>query len=213
MKKDLAHLREEYKRAALDEEHLAADPFQQFADWFEQADASGIHEPNAFSLATANAASAPTIRTVLLKYFDREGFVFFTNYTSRKAQQIDENPQAAMLFPWIDLERQAIIEGTVEKVTRAESLRYFTSRPHGSQIGAWVSNQSEVITSRKLLLMKFEELKRKFKAGEVPIPDFWGGFRIRPHRFEFWQGRENRLHDRFQYTREGEEWKVDRLAP
>ena len=210
----IAELREEYKQAALDLENLHKDPFIQFENWFQQAMHAELKEPNAMSLATANEQGMPSIRTVLLKYFDHQGFVFFTNYASRKSKDISENAHVALLFPWIDLERQLIIQGKAERISTTESLKYFSSRPKGSQIGAWVSPQSSVITSRSLLLTKFEEMKQKFQQGKIPLPDFWGGFRVIPSRFEFWQGRPNRLHDRFQYKPEGEAgWRIERLAP
>lgn len=213
---ELYNFREEYTRAGLDLPDLAASPFDQFRLWFEQACAAKIPEPNAMTLCTVGADGMPSARTVLLKAYDERGFVFFTNYTGRKAVQIRENPRAALLFPWVTLERQVAIEGRVEKISAAESLKYFISRPHGSQLGAWVSHQSSVISSRSILLKKLDEMKRKFSEGKVPLPDFWGGYRVVPARIEFWQGRPNRLHDRFEYTREDEKssvWAINRLAP
>ena len=213
---ELYNFREEYTRAGLDLTDLAASPFDQFRLWFEQACAAKIPEPNAMTLCTVGADGMPSARTVLLKAYDERGFVFFTNYTGRKAVQIRENPRAALLFPWVTLERQVAIEGRVEKISAAESLKYFISRPHGSQLGAWVSHQSSVISSRSILLKKLDEMKRKFSEGKVPLPDFWGGYRVVPARIEFWQGRPNRLHDRFEYTREDEKssvWAINRLAP
>lgn len=213
---ELYNFREEYTRAGLDLPDLAASPFDQFRLWFEQACAAKIAEPNAMTLCTVGADGMPSARTVLLKAYDERGFVFFTNYTGRKAVQIRENPRAALLFPWVTLERQVAIEGRVEKISAAESLKYFISRPHGSQLGAWVSHQSSVISSRSILLKKLDEMKRKFSEGKVPLPDFWGGYRVVPVRIEFWQGRPNRLHDRFEYTREDENasaWAINRLAP
>ncbi|MGI9275719.1 MAG: pyridoxamine 5'-phosphate oxidase [Endozoicomonas sp.] len=210
---DISHLRENYTRAGLDRENLDPDPFQQFTLWFNQAQEAQLVEPNAMSLATANASGYPSLRTVLLKYFDEKGFVFFTNYESTKARDIAENPQVALLLPWLPLERQVKIQGSVEKISKTDSLKYFSSRPHGSQLGAWVSQQSSVITGRKLLEMKLDEMKRKFKEGKVPLPSFWGGYRVVPDYIEFWQGRPNRLHDRFQYSREGNDWRTERLAP
>jgi pyridoxamine 5'-phosphate oxidase len=165
------------------------------------------------TLATVDETGMPYQRTVLLKYFDGDGFVFFTNYQSRKAKQMERNPKVSVLFPWITLERQVIIQGSVEKISTAESLKYFTSRPRESQIGAWVSNQSEVITSRKFLMQKLAEIKEKFTHGEIPLPSFWGGYRVRPQMIEFWQGGPARLHDRFLYQREEGGWKIDRLSP
>lgn len=210
---DLADFRKEYSDRGMTRKDLDADPVAQFATWFAHATELGLHEPNAMTLATVDATGMPYQRTVLLKYFDPDGFVFFTNYQSRKAKQLAQNPRASLLFPWITLERQVIIQGSVEKVSTAESLKYFSSRPRESQIGAWVSNQSEVITSRKLLLLKLAEIKEKFTAGEVPLPSFWGGFRVKPAMIEFWQGGPARLHDRFLYTHTDGAWGIDRLAP
>jgi len=210
---DIGDMRRDFESEGLDREHLNDDPVMQFEIWFEDARKAGILEPNAMSLATTGSDGLPDLRTVLLKYFDDRGFVFYTNYGSRKAREIDENPQAALLFPWIGLNRQLRIQGAVEKVSKAESLRYFSSRPRGSQIGAWVSEQSQVITSRGLLEQKINEMKQKFSSGEVPLPDFWGGYRVVPERIEFWQGRPSRLHDRFEYIREGNAWTIHRLQP
>jgi len=166
------------------------------------------------SLATVRPSGAPTIRTVLLKQFNVNGFVFFTNFKSSKAQQITENPNVAILFNWVALERQVSINGIAEKIETIESLKYFLTRPRGSQLGAWVSDQHSVLSSRKILEMKLDEIKRKFADGKIPLPNFWGGFRIKPESFEFWQGRPNRLHDRFLYSIiDDESWVVERLAP
>jgi len=170
-------------------------------------------DPNAVTLATVDPNGAPAARTVLLKYFDRDGFVFFTNLESRKSQHIASNPRVALLFHWRELERQIEIAGAAERVSQAEAARYFLTRPRGSQLGAWVSSQSQVITSRTVLEMKLDELKRKFANREVPLPSFWGGFRVVPETIEFWQGRTNRLHDRFRYTRGPEGWSIARLSP
>ena len=164
------------------------------------------------SLATSDDDEV-SIRTVLLKSFDKKGFVFFTNYGSKKSKQIDNNPKAALLFPWLDLERQVKISGSVEKISTLESIKYFSTRPKESQLGAWASEQSSGISSRQLLLTQFEKMKEKFHQGEVPLPDFWGGYRVVPHRIEFWQGRENRLHDRFVYLKKDNNWAIERLAP
>ncbi len=211
---DIGHLRNEYASAELDLGHLDSDPWKQFELWFEQACAVQIPEPNAMSLSTVNAQGQPSLRTVLLKYFDSDGFVFFTNYQGKKARQIGENPHVALLFFWAELHRQIKVEGKAEKVPAATSLKYFASRPRGSQLGAWCSPQSTVITSRAILLAKLEEVKRKFANREVPLPSFWGGFRVVPSSIEFWQGRPDRLHDRFLYRRQGpKDWVIQRLAP
>ena len=211
---DLTSLRAKYTTKGLDIKDLNQDPFMQFETWFNEAINAKLTEPNAFSLATVGSDMMPSIRTVLLKIFDEKGFVFFTNYKSTKAKQIEENPKAAALFAWLDLERQVKIEGSIEKISSTESLKYFLSRPKGSQIGAWVSHQSEVITSRSLLEQKFDEIKKKFLKGEVPFASFWGGYAIKPIRIEFWQGGQDRLHDRFLYELQKDNtWTISRLAP
>ena len=210
---DLTFIRQGYEDKSLDKEDLNADPIIQFESWFEDAKKSEPI-PNAMSLSTVNNNGEPTLRTVLLKLFDKKGFVFFTNYKSRKADHITDNPNVAVLFNWVALERQVIINGVAEKIKTKESIKYFMSRPRGSQLGAWVSDQSSVLSSRKILELKLEEIKRKFSDGEIPLPDFWGGYRIIPKTFEFWQGRPNRLHDRFIYSMQSNElWKIDRIAP
>lgn len=212
---DLSTMREEFTKMGLERKKLLTDPFDQFEVWFKQASEGGIPMPNAMSLATVDASGQPSIRTVLLKFFDRQGMVFYTNYSSRKAADMAVNPKVALLFHWVELERQLRIEGTAERVSTAESASYFLTRPRGSQLGAWCSDQSSVITSRQMLLAKFEEISQKFQHGEIPLPSFWGGYRVVPTQFEFWQGRVNRLHDRFAYTPDAENggWKIDRLAP
>jgi pyridoxamine 5'-phosphate oxidase len=211
---EIHHLREDYKHKPLDEESLDVDPFAQFHLWFEEARASGIPEPNAMTLGTADKSGCVSCRTVLLKAYDDRGFVFFTNYGSRKAAQIAENPHAALLFPLVALARQIEITGPVEKISHSESLAYFLSRPAGSRLGAWVSEQSQVISSRSVLVSKFEELKLRFADGEIPKPDFWGGYRVVPQTIEFWQGGGDRLHDRFLYTRGADGcWSRARLSP
>jgi len=210
---DIEALRRDYTLGGLDREDLAEDPFEQFARWFEQAERAELLEPNAMSMASADASGRVSLRTVLLKYFGRDGFVFFTNYESRKAADIAVNPQVALMFPWLALERQVRIEGNAERISKKDSLVYFLKRPRGSQLGAWVSRQSSIVGSRQLLEMKLAEMQRKFADGEVPLPSFWGGYRVRPRLFEFWQGRPSRLHDRFQYTPDGDAWRIERLAP
>jgi pyridoxamine 5'-phosphate oxidase len=206
-------MRRDFESEGLDLEQLDSDPVHQFEHWFNDARKAGILEPNAMSLATTGNDRQPALRTVLLKYFDQQGFVFYTNYGSRKAGELADNPKAALLFPWIGLNRQVIVQGEVTRVSKAESLRYFASRPRGSQLGAWVSEQSRVISSRGLLEQKVAEIRRKFGDGEVPLPSFWGGYRVVPHRIEFWQGRPSRLHDRFEYLRSPDGWTIQRLQP
>jgi pyridoxamine 5'-phosphate oxidase len=211
---DLANIRGKYTTKNFDIKDLDKNPFKQFEIWFNDAINEKLIEPNAFCLATVGANMMPSARTVLLKYFSEKGFVFFTNYDSKKAKQIEENPKVAALFTWLPLERQVKIEANIEKISKADSLKYFLSRPKGSQIGAWVSRQSETISSRALLEQKFDEMKRKFLKGEVPLPSFWGGYVLKPIRIEFWQGGEDRLHDRFLYSLlEDGSWTISRLAP
>ena len=199
---------------SLDREDLDDDPIIQFEDWFGYACENVPMDPNAFSISTVDLQNRPSSRTVLLKYFDENGFVFFTNFGSKKAEHIENNPNVAMLFFWSDAARQVKIRGTAARIPASETLKYFMSRPRGSQIGAWVSAQSSVISSRSLLESEFQKLKKKFKNKEVPLPSFWGGYRVVPYEVEFWQGRRNRLHDRFQYTKQDDgSWKIERLAP
>jgi len=212
MTADLTNRRKEFRQNGLNRSELNNDPFKQFSLWFSQAIKLGIVEPSAMSLATADEKEIG-IRTVLLKHFDDKGFVFFTNYGSKKSQQIEVKPQAALLFPWLDLERQVKIVGSVEKITTLESIKYFASRPKDSQLGAWASQQSTTISSRSLLVNQFESMKNKFSKGEVPLPDFWGGYRVIPESIEFWQARESRLHDRFIYQRSVNGWSISRLSP
>jgi pyridoxamine 5'-phosphate oxidase len=211
---DIQQMRLQYEQHGLHRSDLDPDPFQQFQHWFEQACAAKLLEPNAMALATVGASGMPALRTVLLKYFDQDGFVFYTNYESQKAREIAGNSQVALLFFWAELARQVQIVGKAEKVATAQTLAYFATRPRGSQLGAWASAQSQVISSRSLLQAKWEEMKRKFAGGEVGMPAFWGGYRVIPEKFEFWQGQTNRLHDRFVYlpNRNGE-WQINRLAP
>lgn len=210
---DLQEMRREYKKDALDEKSVDTSPFVQFEKWFNDAQKAELLEPNTMILATSGEYNIPNIRAVLLKLFDTRGFVFFSNYGSDKAKEIEQNPNVAAEFLWLDLERQVRIVGTCEKISHAESLGYFLQRSRGSQLGAWVSEQSKVIRSRDLLRMQLEKMKEKFANKEVPLPDFWGGYRIVPQKIEFWQGRESRLHDRILYTKCEEGWEISRLAP
>lgn len=210
----LADLRKDYSLAGLAEKDLARDPFRQFEKWFQEAEAAKIPEPNAMTLATATRDGRPSTRTVLLKGVDGRGFVFYTNYRSRKGLELEVNPRAALLFPWVALERQVIVEGPVTKLVREESENYFHSRPLASQLGAWASAQSSIIPGRKALEEAMKELERKYAGSTVPVPPYWGGYRVAPETVEFWQGRRSRLHDRLRYRR-GEDggWMVERLAP
>ena len=211
---DISSLRRSATGLALGRKDLDSNPVKQFEDWFQQACDADVLDPNAMNLATVDEQDRPSCRTVLLKYFDEKGFVFFTNKASTKAAQIAANANVALLFFWPLLGRQVAVRGVAEKVSTKETLRYFMTRPHDSQIGAWVSTQSSVISSRALLEAKFEEMKRKFADKEVPLPSFWVGYRVKPHEFEFWQGRENRLHDRFLYKMRSEKtWQIERLSP
>ncbi len=210
---NLQDMRQDYKKAELSEESVDESPFVQFEKWFGDAQKSQLLEPNSMVFATCGSDGLPNLRAVLLKIFDERGFVFFTNYHSDKAREIEENPNVAAEFLWLDLERQVRVRGRCEKISTAESLSYFLKRSRESQIGAWVSDQSKIISSRKMLMMQIEKMKAKFQSGDVPLPDFWGGYRILPQSIEFWQGRESRLHDRILYTKEGENWKISRLAP
>ena len=208
---DLSNLRKEYLKSGIVKDNLKSNPIEQFSLWFDQAIEANIIEPSAMSLATSDDYIG--IRTVLLKFFDDKGFVFFTNYESKKSKQIQNNPQAALLFPWLALERQVKIIGSVEKITKLESLKYFSSRPKDSQIGAWSSQQSSKISSRAILVDQFAVMKKKFANGEIPLPEFWGGYRVLPQSIEFWQGRESRLHDRLIYERKDNGWDISRLSP
>lgn len=210
----LADLRKDYSLSGLLEKDLARDPFRQFDKWFQEAQGAKIPEPNAMVLATATRDGRPSTRTVLLKAVDGRGFVFYTNYESRKGRELDANPRASLLFPWIALERQVIVEGTVTKVSREESAAYFHSRPQASQLAAWASQQSTVIGSRTLLDQAFKAAEKKYAGAEIPVPPQWGGFRLNPETVEFWQGRRSRLHDRLRYRRETSgDWVIERLSP
>jgi pyridoxamine 5'-phosphate oxidase len=214
MPTDISALRRNYSRQSLSQADVLPDPLAQFARWFEEAMQSQLAEPNAMTLATADLRGRPSARTVLLKGVDTEGFVFYTNYESRKGDDLAANPQAALLFTWLELERQIRIEGRVEKVSPAESLAYFQSRPLGSQIGAWASPQSRVISDRDVLESRVAQLQAEHAGAEtLPLPPFWGGYRLRPDWLEFWQGRESRLHDRIGYRLEDGLWSIRRLAP
>ncbi|MFT3682550.1 MAG: pyridoxamine 5'-phosphate oxidase [Ferruginibacter sp.] len=210
---NIADIRKDYKLATLDETTIEKDPLGQFGKWWAEAVKSNIDEINAFTLATVNAAGKPSARIVLLKGYDERGFVFFTNYNSDKGKEIAANPNAAIVFFWKELERQVRIEGIIEKVEAAESDDYFNSRPEGSRIGAWASPQSTVIPGRQVLEDNVKRYEEQFKEKEIARPPHWGGYRLQPALIEFWQGRSSRLHDRLQYTREENSWKIERLAP
>ena len=211
---DIAALRHDYVAHGLRRADLDPDPIKQFGIWFGEAAAAQIRDVNAMTLATATADGAPSARIVLLKAISDRGFVFFTNYLSDKGCQLDANPRAALCLFWVQLERQIRIEGTVEKTSRAESEEYFRSRPLGSRLGAWTSRQSEVIENRDALEAELAAVTTQYEGADVPLPAHWGGYRVKPSSIEFWQGRTNRLHDRFRYSREGEgAWRIDRLSP
>ncbi|PJN34605.1 pyridoxamine 5'-phosphate oxidase [Streptomyces sp. CB02959] len=211
-------MRAHYRAEGIAESDLAASPYDQFGRWFKDAAVAGLHEPNAMVVSTADAAGRPSSRTVLLKAFDERGFVFFTNYTSRKGRDLAENPYISLLFPWHSLARQVIVTGTAERIGRDETAAYFRTRPHGSQLGAWASNQSAPVESREELERSYAELAARYPESEqVPAPPHWGGYRVTAESIEFWQGRLNRLHDRLRYVHEGApgagRWRVERLAP
>jgi pyridoxamine 5'-phosphate oxidase len=206
-------MRSEYTREGLAEADVDADPVVQFGRWFEQANSAGLLEPTAMTLATSAPDGRPSARMVLLRGFDQRGFVFYTNYESRKAAELAGNPRAALVFWWGELERQVRIEGRVERTTREESEAYFHSRPPGSQLSAAASPQSQVIDGRAVLERRVAAMATSQRDGQVPLPDFWGGYRLAPEVIEFWQGRPNRLHDRLRYRRTADGWRMDRLAP
>ncbi|MEW2448642.1 pyridoxamine 5'-phosphate oxidase [Streptomyces parvulus] len=213
---DLASMRKQYRAHGLAESELAAGPVEQFARWFKQAATDGgLFEPNAMVVSTADAEGRPSSRTVLLKHFDERGFVFYTNYDSRKGRELGSNPYVSLLFPWHPMARQVIVSGVARRTGRDETAAYFRSRPHGSQLGAWASAQSSVVTGREGLDAAYAELAERYPAGgQVPVPPHWGGFRVAPSEVEFWQGRENRLHDRLRYVARADgSWRVERLGP
>ena len=211
---NIADLRREYAEASLSKKDLAPDPIAQFRLWLDQARQAKILEPNASTLSTVDLDGKPWSRTVLVKGFGKEGFLFFTNYESRKAKHIAANENVSLLFPWLALERQVIIHGRAAKILSKESLRYFRSRSKGSQISAWASPQSQAIPSRKFLTLQWNNIKQKFADKEIPPPLFWGGYRVVPQTIEFWQGGKHRIHDRFLYTRQNDDrWQIQRLAP
>ncbi|MFH8442432.1 pyridoxamine 5'-phosphate oxidase [Streptomyces sp. NPDC018026] len=213
---DLASMRKQYRAEGLSETELAATPVEQFARWFKQAATDGgLFEPNAMVVSTADPEGRPSSRTVLLKHFDERGFVFYTNYDSRKARELDANPHVSLLFPWHPMARQVVVTGVARRTGRDETAAYFRTRPHGSQLGAWASAQSTVVAGRRALDTAYAELAARYPEGEqVPVPPHWGGFRVVPQAVEFWQGRENRLHDRLRYAAAaGGGWRVERLSP
>lgn len=210
---DFAALREEYSAHGLRRADLDPDPIRQFGIWFTASLEAGIREVNAMVLSTVSEKNAPSSRVVLLKGFDADGFVFYTNYHSEKGRQLKASAACSLVFHWKELERQVRIDGSAKRVSHEESLRYFRSRPRGSQLGAWTSHQSEVIDARRVLDARLAEMTDKFEGKELPLPPNWGGYRVKASRMEFWQGRPNRLHDRFRYLRDGDGWRIERLAP
>lgn len=197
----------------LDEKNVHPDPFEQFHRWLKDAKTAGIPKYEAMALATATAEGIPSVRMVLFKGIEHNGLTFFTNYQSRKAHELEQNPHAAVLFHWAEMERQVRLEGTVEPLSREESAKYFATRPRESQLGAWASKQSSVLESREMLEQALRQYRRKFEGKEIPLPEFWGGYRLVPTSFEFWQGRSGRLHDRIRYAKNNSHWRLERLAP
>ena len=212
-KENLPQLRREYSLQALDEKEVNKDPFKQFEKWFSEALSLMVKDANAMTLATAGKDKKPHARIVLLKEVTNEGFVFYTNYNSDKGREMQENPNAAICFYWPELERQVRIEGSVMKIPRGESEKYFRSRPHKSQIGALASDQSQEVKNRQALEARFAQLSKKYGEAEVPMPEWWGGYVLKPDSIEFWQGRESRLHDRIKYIANGSNWQIKRLSP
>ena len=210
---DASSLRKEYTRAGLDRADLDPDPIVQFHEWFQKVIDADLHEPNAMILATATAEGKPSARTVLLKGYDERGFVFYTNYEGRKAKEIEANPTCALLFYWGELERQVRIEGRASRLSGEESDTYFAGRPRGSRLGAWASEQSRPVEDRGVLEERVRALEAEYEGRGIPRPPFWGGYRVEPQEIEFWQGRENRLHDRLVYRREDGAWRIERLQP
>jgi len=213
MDMELAHLRENYTKGGLAERDLHKNPFEQFRIWFEQAQSAKLTEPNAMTLATSTPDGIPSARIVLLKHFDEEGFVFSTNYESQKGEELEENPNVALVFYWAELERQVRITGFAEKTSREESEKYFATRPRESQLGAWASEQSTVVPGRKFLEEQLTSLTKWYEDQEIPTPPYWGGYRVKPDTIEFWQGRPSRLHDRLLFTRVDSKWEIERLSP
>ncbi|MGH1472531.1 MAG: pyridoxamine 5'-phosphate oxidase [Cellvibrionaceae bacterium] len=213
MSKDIDQLRRDYQRDGLNRDSLTNDPFAQFSLWLNQAIEGGVVDPTAMTVATVSRDGQPSQRIVLLKKIDENGFVFYTNYQSRKASELDFSPKISLHFPWHSIDRQVKVCGIAEKISTTESLQYFLSRPRDSQIAATISDQSRPISSRQLLMQQFDSMKNKLLNKEIPLPDFWGGYRVVPHEIEFWQGRENRLHDRFVYRKENTAWDIQRLSP
>lgn len=207
-------IRRSYTKDKLDLDKLHADPIRQFEKWLKDAIAAELPDPTAMCVATVDESGQPSQRLVLLKDVSADGFVFYTNLGSRKATELAANPKVSLHFPWHPLERQVIVYGTAERVSNTQVMKYFLSRPKESQLAAWASEQSRPVSTRQALMQKFAEIKHKFEHGEVPLPSFWGGFLVRPHQIEFWQGGEHRLHDRFMYRKEDDSrWSIDRLCP